>query len=153
MGYGVEDHLTSEPAKHKSSSISRDSASSVVFVRPTSVLKRINSILFSTSTLQVLGLFQWIPPVSANAAPGINASPGWPYGSGPPPFDGWPFLVFGFLVFCCAMLLARYFGHERVSGIGMAVSSFVEVYIIGDDEATMIVSCTQVVAHSHLMTC
>lgn len=73
-----------------------------------------------------------------------NNKLGWPFEPGWPPFDGWPFVVFGILLAAATFVSAMFkkTNTALVSGIGMAVSSFLGFTILNDKTTTPTVSWT-----------
>ena len=92
---------------------------------------------FSANFLQSLAFLCMISLATASEVGKqdmLSDSLGWPFGPGLPPFDGWPIVLFSFLTGGGALFFARRFdASSPISGIGMGVSAFVGMYIIGDE--------------------
>ena len=73
-----------------------------------------------------------------------NNELGWPFGPGLPPFDGWPFILFGlaFVIAALSLTMIKRSKRAAIFGIGTAVSNFLGLTIMADDKMTPAVMWT-----------
>ena len=60
-----------------------------------------------------------------------STGPGWPFGPGLPPFDGWPFVVLGVVICLVSVVSAPQIGGSHLWGALMAMCGLIYLDIMG----------------------